>query len=263
MTQRSHRYKTSERRARVLELLETRDFVSVQELSDEFSLTEMSVRRDLMTMATSGLITRVRGGASRAQSGSISKLFAEASQKNVGEKIRIARKAAELLEPSSVAFFYSGTTVARVAMNLSEEVKSSLTVVTNSLPIIDEVSNWDDPHLVAVGGLYLPSFMAFVGPQALHALEELSADTAVIGCDGLSADGGLTTPHQLVAQVGAALIDRSSRTIVVADSSKVGKRGFTPIAPITSIDVLVTDAGADPHEIEKLRAKGIEVIIVG
>ena len=96
-----------------------------------------------------------------------------------------------------------------------------------------------------MGGLYLPAYMAFVGPQAVESLRSLSADVAVVGCDGLSSAEGLTMPHQLVAEIGTILIERARRTVVVADSSKIGRRGFTPIAPATAIDVLVTDEHAD------------------
>ncbi|KAA9374832.1 DeoR/GlpR transcriptional regulator [Microbispora cellulosiformans] len=256
------RLRTRERRARVLELLDGKEFVSVKELADEFGLTEMSVRRDLSAMVAEGLITRVRGGAGRPAHTPTSRQYAEAAQRNAEAKFKIARRAATLLDHASVVFFYSGSTVARVAASLDASAQTSLTVVTNSLPIIDDVSAWGDPHLVAVGGLYLPAYMAFVGPQAVAAFEGVSADVAVLGCDGLSADGGLTTPHQLVAEVGATIVRRATRKVVVADSSKVGRRGFTPIAPIEDIDVLVTDDGADPTEVARLRDTGLEVIVV-
>ena len=253
---------TSEiRRRRILDILDRQEFVSVKQLADEFELTEMSVRRDLATLARDGSVTRVRGGAARPPLGQASRQYAEAAARNTNAKFAIARRAALLLEPNTVVFFYSGSTVARVASSLDAVVKESLTVVTNSLPILDEVRNWDEPHLVAVGGLYLPAYMAFVGPQAVQALDELSADVAIVGCDGLSAEGGLTTPHQLVAEVGSTLVRRARRTIVVADSSKVGRRGFTPICSIEEIDVLVTDHDVDPDEADRLRAAGVEVIL--
>jgi DeoR/GlpR family transcriptional regulator of sugar metabolism len=141
-------------------------------------------------------------------------------------------------------------------------MRSSLTIVTNSLPIIHEVSSWEDPHLVAIGGTYLAPYMAFVGPQAIASLEPLSADVAVVGCDGLNAERGLTTPHQLVATIGASMVARAQRTIVVADSTKVGRTGFTPIASIDDIDVLVTDEDADAQEVARLRDRGIDVLLV-
>ena len=258
----ARRGRTRERRARILERIEERDFVSVKELSHESGLTEMSVRRDLMALETDGMITRVRGGATRRQVGEPSRPYAASAQRNSAVKARIARAAVKLIPAEAITFFYSGSTVAKTAASLSEEVRSSLTIVTNSLPIINEVSTWDDPHLVSIGGTYLPAYMCFVGPQSIGALEELSADIAVMGCDGLSADGGLTTPHQLVAQVGTTLVNRARHIIVVADSTKVGRHGFTSIAPVESIDVLVTDTGADPDEVAKLRARGVEVRLV-
>lgn len=254
--------RTRDRRARILELVDELEFVGVRELSDEFGLTEMSVRRDLAALEADGLIARVRGGATRPRATQPSRQYAIGAQRNLAVKSRIARAAIELVPPDSIVFFYSGSTVAKTAASLSEHLRPSLTIVTNSLPIINEVNSWEDPHLVAIGGTYLPTYMAFVGPQSIEALEHLSADVAILGCDGLSAEGGLTTPHQLVAQIGTTLISRARRTIVVADSTKVGRRGFTPIAPIEDIDVLVTDAGADPDEVTSLRAHGVDVRLV-
>ncbi len=219
----------------------------------------MSIRRDLMALEADGMITRIRGGATRRQVGEPSRHYAASVQRNSAAKARIARAAAGLIPAEAITFFYSGSTVAKTAASLSDDLRSSLTIVTNSLPVINEVSTWDDPHLVAIGGTYLPAYMCLVGPQSIEALEELSADVAVMGCDGLSADGGLTTPHQLVAQIGTTLVNRARHIIVVADSTKVGRRGFTPIAPIESIHVLVTDQDADPDEVANLRARGVEV----
>lgn len=258
----AHRERTRARRARILERIEERDFVSVKELSDDSGLTEMSVRRDLAALEAEGMITRIRGGATRRQVGEPSRHYAAGAQRNAAAKARIARAAVDLIPAGAIAFFYSGSTVAKTAASLPEDTRSSLTIVTNSLPIINEVSTWDDPHLVAIGGTYLPAYMCFVGPKSIEALEELSADLAVVGCDGLSADGGLTTPHQLVAQVGATLVSRARHILVVADSTKVGRRGFTPIAPIESIDVLVTDRDADPDEVRNLRARGVDVRLI-
>lgn len=255
------RWSVTARRARILEILDTQDFVSVKDLSEEFGLTEMSVRRDLTSMVNDGLITRVRGGAAKPPLAASSPQYARAANRNIQAKRIIAAQAVELLTPGLSAFFYSGSTVARVAASLPEELRTTLTVVTNSLPVIEEASNWKDSHLVAVGGTYLPSYMTFVGPQAVQTVESMNADVAVIGCDGLSSDGGLTTPHQLVAEIGSAIVRQAARSIVVADSTKIGKRGFTQIAPISAVDVLVTDAEADKEELTRLRKAGIDVVI--
>jgi DeoR/GlpR family transcriptional regulator of sugar metabolism len=258
----AERYRMRDRRARILELLEHRDFVGVRELAEMFEMTEVSVRRDLAILAEDGLITRKRGGAVRPRVGRTSHRFAEDTQTNAQVKARISRTAAELIKPGNSVLFYSGSTVAKVASSIPPDVRSTLTIVSNSLPVIDEVGSWTDPHLVAVGGLYLPQYMAFVGPQANNAFKELSADIAIIGASGLSAAFGLTTPHQLIAEVGGTIVERATTTIVVADSSKIGRGGLTPIAPLRSVHTLVTDAASDPEELAALRRVGIEVIVV-
>jgi DeoR/GlpR family transcriptional regulator of sugar metabolism len=253
------RVKPHERRQRILDRILEHDFVAIDDLADEFGLTKMSLRRDLNALAENGQIIRVRGGATRPRAPVPARRYLDAQQRNSQAKARIARVAAQLLKPADTAFFYSGSTVARVAEALTEDQHDQLTVVTNSVPVINTVTTWNDAHLVAVGGLYLPAYMAFVGPQAVDSLRSLSADVAVVGCDGLSIAEGLTTPHQLVAEIGTILIERARRTIVVADSSKIGRRGFTPIAPATAIDVLVTDEHADEQELSALREAGIEI----
>lgn len=256
------RVRPHERRERILDRILEQDAVSIKELASQFRLTEMSVRRDLNALAETGQIVRVRGGATRPRTATTSRRYLDGQQRNVQAKAHIARRAVQLLGDAETVFFYSGSTVARVAETLGEEQRDRLTVVTHSLPVINTVTTWKDPHLVAVGGLYLPAYMAFVGPQAVESLRSISADVAVVGCDGLSASEGLTTPHQLVAEVGTTLIERARRTVVVADSSKVGRRGFTPIAPASAVDCLITDEGADDEELSALRAAGVDVHIV-
>jgi DeoR/GlpR family transcriptional regulator of sugar metabolism len=249
-----------QRRARLIALLEDRDYLSVTDLAEQFGVTTMSVRRDLAVLDQRGLVERVHGGVVARRSPRATGFFANAREMHVDEKRRIAQAAVSLLEPKNVVFFYSGTTVAGVATALPRWLRATTTVASNSLAVIEEVSAWDSPHLVSLGGLYLPEYLAFVGPQTIDALQELSADVAVVGCDGLRAEGGLTTPHQLVAEVGATMVARSRRVIVVADAAKVGRQGFTQIAPISSIDVLVTDRSADAHELAALRERGVEVL---
>lgn len=258
----SARAGVTERRRLILQRLQEQEFVTVDELVDEFGVTGMSVRRDLGALAERGLVTRVRGGATRARNALPSRVYMESERRHAQEKARIARAAQELLDGASSAIFYSGSTVAKVAAALSEERRRTLTVVTPALPIINEVSNWVDPHLVAVGGVYLPSYMAFVGPQAVSSLSAISADVAIMGCDGLTAAEGMTTPHQLVAEIGTMTVQRARRTVVVADSSKIGRRGFTPIAPASDITTLVTDTGASRTDLDALRSLGVEVVVV-
>jgi DeoR/GlpR family transcriptional regulator of sugar metabolism len=250
-----------ERRARILRILDVQEYVDVAQLAELYSLSEASIRRDLAMLEQDGLLTRVRGGAV-VRRGNVNTGYVPAAKRTrLSAKKRIGQLAATLIEDHSVVFFYSGTTVAQVAASLPRAMRRSITIVTNSEIVISEVATWDNSHLVAVGGLFLPEYMTFVGPQAHDALSHLSADVAVVGCDGLSASGGLTTPHQLVAEMGAAMADRARTVVAVADSSKIGRRGFTQIVPISAIDMFVTDSEADDAECDAIRAEGVEVLI--
>jgi DeoR/GlpR family transcriptional regulator of sugar metabolism len=253
---------TAERQRWILDRLNEQEFVSVKELAAVFEMTEMSLRRDLSALAEKGHIVRVRGGARRSRTAAASHQYTEAEQRNAQAKARIARATVALLGGAQSAFFYSGSTVARVALALGEPERANLTIVTPSLPVINEVSAWPDPHLVIVGGLFLPNYMTCVGPQAVESLQTVSADVAVMGGDGISAAEGLTTPHQLVAEIGSIIVQRARKTIVVADSSKIGRRGFTRIAPIPAIHTLVTDEGADPAALEALSSQGVDIHVV-
>jgi DeoR/GlpR family transcriptional regulator of sugar metabolism len=250
-----------ERRSHILRLLGEQEYVDVSALASTFGLTEASVRRDLSALETDGLLTRVRGGAVGRRNALRGHGYQVAIQVRLEEKRRIAAAAAPYLQARDSAFFSSGTTVARVASLVPRSLRSAITIATNSAAVIDEVAEWEGPHLVLLGGLYLPEYRAFVGPQTIATLQHMRADVAVIGCDGLSADGGLTTPHQLVAEVEGAMVGHASRVVAVVDSTKIGRRGFTPIAPISAVHTLVTDTGADPAEVEAIRAAGVEVVL--
>ncbi len=257
----SRRIDPRARRQMLLAVLETQDYVSITELSDRFEITPMSVRRDLAKLEEGGLLSRVRGGAVSRRGPRAGWSSVSEARGHDREKRRIAQAVAAMLAPNSVVFFYSGTTVAASALALPRALRSTMTVVTNSVPVLDECSRWDSVHLVLLGGVYLPDYMAFVGPQTVRSLQELNADIAVVGCDGLSVQRGLTTPHQLVAEVGTTMLSRARRVIAVADSSKIGRHGFMPIAPADAIDALITDTAADPDEIAALRDLGIEVVL--
>jgi DeoR/GlpR family transcriptional regulator of sugar metabolism len=251
-----------ERRAEVVRLLDQQEYVDVAELAQRFSLTEASVRRDLARLESEGLITRVRGGAVARRGARTSGFYAQALHESLPEKRRIGESAAALIEPRSVVFCDSGTTVARTIGAIPRGIRSGLTLVTNSLAVVDEVGEWENPHVVSLGGLYLPEYAAFVGPQAVGSLQHLRGDVAILGCDGLTAAGGMTIAHQLVAEVGTMMAQQARRIVAVADSRKIGRVGFAPFLPIKSVTTLVTDAAADPAELERVRAAGVEVIVV-
>ena len=252
-----------ERRDIIARLLEDQERVSVAELSTRFGVTDVSIRRDMVILEDAGRLRRVHGGAVAASRSRVESPYALKARENREQKARIGAAAAGLIRAGDVVVFDSGTTVAQVAVHIAGQLRrgSAITAVTNSLPVIDEIAGWDSPHLICLGGLYLPDHQALVGPQTVADLRELSADLVFIGCDGLTAETGLTTPHVLVAEVGATMAAQARRVVAVADSTKLGRRGFTPIVPLAAVQVLVTNEDADPAQLELAREAGIEVIL--
>jgi DeoR/GlpR family transcriptional regulator of sugar metabolism len=252
-----------ERRQQIAEQVREAGRVTVAELATQFGVTDVSIRRDLMILEDAGELRRIHGGAVQARGIRHDAPYALKARENRELKARIGAVGAALIGAGDIVVFDSGSTVVNVAIHIPPVLQrgSAITAVTNSLPIIGEIAAWDSPHLVCLGGLYLPDHEALVGPQTIADLRDLSADMVFIGCDGLTVEEGLTTPHVLVAEVGATMASRARRVVAVADSTKIGRRGFTPIVPLGAINVLITDDGADAAVLERAREMGIEVIL--
>jgi len=252
-----------QRRNEIALLVAENEHVSVADLTARFGVTDVSIRRDLMILEDAGRLRRIHGGAVAMSMGRVPSAYALKARDNREQKARIGAAAAGLIRAGDVVVFDSGSTVAQVAAHVPGQLRrsSAITVVTSSLPVMAEIASWDGPHLICLGGLYLPDYQAVVGPRTVADLRDLSADLVFIGCDGLSVDTGLTTPHVLVAEVAATMVSSARRVVAVADSTKVGRRGFTPIVPLSAVQVLITGEGADAVQLERARELGIEVIL--
>lgn len=252
-----------ERREMIARLVDEDQRVSVAELTDRFRVTDASIRRDLILLEDAGRLRRVHGGAVSHAAKLSSGAYTTKLRIHRDEKARIGAAAARLVRPGEVVLFDSGTTVAHVAAQMPPALRAgnAITAVTYSLPVADEIGGWEAPHLVVVGGLFLPDYRAFVGPQAIASLRDLTADVFFVGCDGLTVESGLTTPHVLVAEIGEAAAGRARRVVAVADASKLGRQGFTSIIPLSAVDILITDTGADPERVAELRDAGVDVVL--
>jgi DeoR/GlpR family transcriptional regulator of sugar metabolism len=251
------------RREEIAGLVEDGQRVSVADLTARFGVTDASIRRDLILLEGAGRLRRIHGGAVSHAARLAAGAYTTKLRLHRDEKARIGLAAARLIQPGEIVLFDSGTTVAQVAAQMPAALRApnAITAVTYSLPVIDELGGWEAPHMVVVGGLYLPEYRAFVGPETIDGLRDLAADVIFLGCDGLTVDAGLTTPHVLVAEVGAAATARSRRVVAVADSSKIGRQGFKPIVALADVDMLITDDAADAELVAQIRATGVEVIL--
>jgi DeoR/GlpR family transcriptional regulator of sugar metabolism len=258
------------RRRAIVEQLVQDQVVMVSDLSDRYGVSEVAIRRDLGSLEDQGLLRRIHGGAVALPSAlpadgiSDHRCFLPAGAARSETKHRIGRAAAGLVRSGDRVIFDSGNTVLHVAHYVALGLTGTdvLTAVTSSLPAVSELSQNGSVHLIILGGVYLPQYQMVVGPQTIEQLHGLYADKFFLGADGLTFNYGLTASNVLEAEVDRVAVAAAAEVIVVADSSKIGVVGLTPIMPLAKMSRLVTDSGAPPDFVAALRENGIDVILV-
>ena len=252
------------RREAIAQQLGREHIVRVAELSQCFGVSEVSIRRDLERLERQGLLQRVHGGAVAVAVDTGSDKPASAPIPHLDEKRRIGRAAAALVRPGDRLLFDSGTTVLEVARALSNGLvgTDSLTAITCSLPIVQDLGHCPGIHMLLLGGIYLPEHRIVTGPQTLESLRGLHADKMFLGADGMTLSHGVTTANVLEAEVDRAMAKATQEVILVADSSKIGGIGLTSIMPLERVHKLITDAGAPADFVSALRDAGVDVILV-
>jgi DeoR family transcriptional regulator of aga operon len=250
-----------ERRRRILELLEKQERATVEELSERFDVSSVTIRGDLDTLADAGAIVRSHGGALKRLDQQDTPIAVKETLHH-GEKVRIGHAAARLIREGETIILDSGTTTAEIARQLKFLKLKSLTVITNALNIAMELANLPHIRVIMIGGILRQMSYSTVGPQAEQILRALNADRLFLGVDGLDPEIGLTTPDVLEAQLNGLMIRVSREVTAVADSSKFHRRSLSVIADLSDVQRIITDDSADPKLVAGLRARNIEVMVV-
>ena len=255
-----HIMRQQDRLGVILERLSTHGSVDVADLSGQLSVSQASVRRALQLLESQQLLTRTHGGA--VSSGVLYELpMRYRGGQRHDAKRAIAKYAVGLpgKDVSSVGL-NGGSTTTEVARALAG--RTGLRVVTNALNIAAELAVRTNIELVVCGGSARSESYELVGPLAELTLAHLNLDLAFIGVDGISPTAGLTTHHEVEAQTNRALVRTAARAAVVADSSKLGRRGFAKIGDLDLVTDLITDSAAAPDAVSALQRAGIRVHLV-
>jgi len=228
-----------ERRSRLLDIIRIRGFAALDELVRELGVSESTVRRDLDALEEQGSAKRTHGGV--LYSGGMPRLaeFDERQPANWAAKRAIAATAAALIEDGETVLLDGGTTTYEVARLL---VGRSLQVVTNSLPVANLFASEARTDLVLLGGYVSPRTGVCLGPYANELLGRLHVTTTVLSAAGISEEG-LFNAHLLLAETEQAMLKAASRVMVVADSSKFGRKSLTLVSGLDAIDIFVSDDG--------------------
>jgi DeoR family transcriptional regulator of aga operon len=250
---------SEERQNSIINLLNRQGRLSVGEVVEQFKVSQATARRDLETLAEQGKLQRVHGGAIPLLKAPPELPILQRASANSEEKVRIGKIAAALIQDGDTILLGSGTTVAEVALALRQ--RKGLTVITNSLPVLNTLSGLPDISVIALGGVLRDSELSFIGHITEQALAEVRADRVIIGVHALNLEQGLTNDYMPETMTDRAILHAGREVIVVADHSKVNTVSTALLAPITSIHTFVTDSKTPLEFREALTTVGVSVVV--
>jgi DeoR/GlpR family transcriptional regulator of sugar metabolism len=227
-----------ERQQTILQLLDARGQITIADLSDRFSVSEMTIRRDLAQLEGEGLLRRTHGGAARTRSGSFEPPFALRSRLNLAAKRAIAGSVARQLQDGQTLILDGGSTGTAIAEAI---VGRNLTVCALNMRVADILASSPETRVMIPGGLVRHGEQSLVGPAAERTLQDHRFDTFVMTVSAIDVSAGLTEWNVDDAAVKRAALASSSRCIVACDSSKFGQTAFARIAGLDAADLIVTD----------------------
>lgn len=248
-----------ERHEMIMEELIKHGSVLVTDLVRLLDVSAVTVRKDLTELEKSDKLYRSHGKAVLVNPYINNRSVNEKEKLATDEKHAIGREAARLITRNDSICIASGTTVHALARNIVPIHK--LTVVSASLPVSNILSAHENIDIYQLGGLMRHSSLSVVGEYAARFMVECSFSKLYLGVDGIDIDYGITTTEIREAALNKMMIAAAQKTIVLADSSKFGRRGFAKIADIDAVDVIITDAGISQKTIKKIEDLGIELII--
>jgi DeoR/GlpR family transcriptional regulator of sugar metabolism len=249
-----------ERQGRIRVMVEEQGRVFVPELSDYFNVSEATIRRDLEKLDGQGWIQRTHGGAVRVERATKEPPMLQRIDERRDEKQRIGQMAATLVQNGETIFLGSGTTVLEIARHLPESL--SLTVITNSLPVVNELAERSGIEMIVIGGMLRQSELSMVGHIAEQAVREFRADRVFMGMRAIDARHGFTNDYLPETMTDRAFLNIAPKVIVVADHDKFGKVSSVLVGPVKVAHMVITDKTTPQECVNELQEMGIEVLQV-
>ena len=250
------------RRDRLVNYLKEHGKTAVNELAEVFETSGATIRSDLRSLEQEGLVVRRYGSAEACLPSVVTTEDTMDAKKtlNLDIKVRIAKKAVELINDGDSIILDCGSTTLQMIPQLENIM--SLTLMTNSLDIVNAMASLDSDHTVIMpGGTFRKKSASFHGSLAERAFSQFSFDKLFIGADGFDMEQGCTTFIEAY-QVSQAMCQSANKIIVVLDSSKFGRRSPNVVVPIDKIDVVITDTNISKEDLDSLEEKGITVYLV-
>lgn len=251
-----------ERQNLILQVLAEHNKVTVPELSQRFGTSEVTIRRDLSELASTGKLIRAHRGALRVVPAPPEPPVVQRIALEQDMKEKIAQAAVALVTDGESIFIGSGSTMSVFARQLA--CKKRLTVFTNALNIAADLAACiGDVTVVVTGGVMRPSELSLLGHITELTLPEVRVNKVFMGVQALSLEGGWTTDHLPEVATTRHILDMAHELVILADHSKMERSAAAFIAPLSRISVLVTDSQADRSVLAQYEKKGIKVMVAG
>lgn len=237
----------------------THERVQVAELSEVLEVSTVTIRKDLSELEKQGLLYRSHGHAIKTNPYINNRSVIEKEQLMPAQKTLIGAKAAELITADDSIIIASGTTIHAFARCIKP--KHHLTAISACLRATEILGAMDDVEVIQLGGILRHSSLSVVGEFAKAPFADCTCSKLFLGVDGIDPDYGITTTDIREAELNKVMMNAAQKVIVLADSSKFMRRGFSKIADISDVDLIITDAAVSPAIRSRLEDRGVEVVI--
>jgi len=246
-----------ERLQKIIDLIQIEKKVYVSELSQKFSVTEETIRRDLEKLDKKGIVSRTYGGAVINRNGSEDLPFNTRTSLNIDLKKSIVSKIHHLIKDGDKLMVDPSSTAFELVKALYD--KQDLTLITNSIKILNEFS---DSHfqIISTGGELRKKSLSLVGHAAEATVNRYFADIHVFSCKGISLEHGITESNEPEAGLKKIMLKNSKVNLLLVDHTKFDKAAFLKLFDFSDIDVLITDKKPSTEWIERLKANNVQLI---
>lgn len=246
-----------ERRNKILAILQEEQKVIVSDLSKKFNVTEETIRRDLEKLESEGFAKKTYGGAILNENFNMDVPYTVRKMTNVDKKAILADIVAGIVEDGDSIMLDSSSTAVFIAKRLKH--KKNLTIITNSIEMVLQLSDVDGWKIICAGGSLRQKNLSLVGHVTENIIAEYHVDKAIVSCKGIDLEKGFTDSNEADAYVKKAMLSSAYKRIVVADSTKFGKVAFTKFCDFSEVDMLISNEDPGEAWMKKLQASNIEV----
>lgn len=246
------------RRQLIAEAVMAEGALRIEDLTGRFGISLMTAHRDVDELVARGLFRKTRGIVSAAPTSLIEASDVYRSSRQASEKTAVAEAAMRFVEPGQAIFFDDSTTVLQMAAHLPAKVP--LTAITNSLVLMNALRQISDLTLIGLGGQFHTWCNAFMGRMTTAEISRLRADVVFMSMSAIVDDIAFHQSPDMV-ETKRAMFDCAARRILLCDHTKFDRRALHAFAPLKEFDTVIVDAGTSPHHVERMRSKGVTVLV--